>query len=485
MMIRMNYIAVLLCFGFLLSSCSSSSTDILEETDPGGSGGGIGGSGITSFSVGTLTGFGSVFINGNRFDTTSAEFMINGQPAAQSQLRVGMQLTAEVDFNTAAADQVDYAAVLIGPITQAVDATGQLRVLNQPVVIGANTVLDSLVLTELVPDRAIEISGVTDANGNLIASYIRPATSSELQIAGTVRSVGDNQQRITVRNISVVVEQADLSPLNGMPIALNASVIVRAPANQFDVTTNTLIASSIAAATSVTPAENARLELTGFVQTFDGLTSFSVDGLQITTTGSTRYESVDGLPLEVTAVSLNSLIEVEGIFLSNGVIDAQRIVVLPVENSELTGRIESIDTSERSVTILGIPVRTTPLTRFSGEDNGTMNFESLRVGDYAEIDAAYTPPGLLATKIEIDDFDEEASLEGPVTRVDTAHRQIEIVGISIVFDDDTEFEIDQNDNEQEVNEQNFLNAVSVGTIVEAKWKVFSSILVPVDELEID
>lgn len=479
---RLNYHAGVLCLCFLIVSCSS---PLLNETDPGGSGGGIGGSGFTSYSVGTLTGFGSVFINGNRFDTTTAEFTVNGQAAAQSQLRVGMQLTAEVDFDTAAADQVDYTAVLIGPVSSAPDATGQLRVLNQPVVIGASTVLDSLVLADLVPNRAIEISGIADANGTLIASYVRPAINSELQIAGTVSAVNDNQQRITVRDVTVVLEQADLSPLNGIPLAVGTPVIVTASANQFDTPSNTLFASSIAPGTAIEPAEDARIELAGFVQTFDSSTSFSIAGVQITTTAATQYQTVDGLPLEATAVAVNSLIEIEGRFLSSGVVDAQRIVVLPVENTELVGQLEAIDASNRSVTILGVSVRTTSVTRFSGDDSSTMNFDSLRVGDYAEIDAAFTSSGLLATKIEIDEIDDEALLEGPVTRLDASQRQVEIAGVSIFYDDDTEFEFDQDTGDQEVDEQSFLNAVSVGTIVKAKWETFSSVAVPVDELEIE
>ena len=482
---RLNLHAIVLCVSLSIGGCYSTGTDLLDETSPGGSGGGIGGSGVISYSVGTLTGFGSVLINGSRFDTTTADFLVNGQPAVQNQLRVGMQLTAQVDFDTAAADQVDYTAALIGPIDSAPDVSGRFQVLSRTIVIGAGTVLDSLISTDLVPGRAIEISGVTDANGDLIASYIRPAVNSELQVAGTVSSVGDNQQRITVRNINITLEQADVSSLNGTPLAPGTAVIVTAMANQYNASTNTLTASSVAPGISIAQTEDARIELTGFVQTFDSVSSFSVDGLQVTTSTATQYEAVDGLVLDASAVFINSLIEVEGRFLSTGAVEAERIVVLPVENTELVGRLEAIDSGAKTVMILGVPVQATTVTRFSGDNDGTMNFEALRVGDYAEIDAAFTSTGLLATKIEIDEADDEASLEGPVTQIVVDQRRIEIAGVSIVFNDETEFEVDQGETEQEVDELTFINALSVGIIVKAKWKTFTSVEIPVDELEIE
>lgn len=465
--------------------CTSCGLNLSDDMDPTGSGGGIGGSGVTSYSVGTLTGFGSVFINGNRFDTTTANFLVNGQPAGQDQLRVGMQLTAEVNFDDAFAEAVNYSAAFIGPVTSAPDINGRFTVLNQAVVINASTVLDSITFIEIVPGQSIEVSGVSDANGNFRASYIRRATQSALQVAGKVSAADNNQQRITVRNISVSLDQADVSAFSGESIVPGDSVIVSASVDQYDAINNSLVASSVTPDIAISPAEDARIELAGFVQAFNSASSFSIDGLQISTNTSTQFEAVDGTALNASAVSLNSLIEVEGRFLPTGVIEAQRIVVLPVENTELVGRLEAIDSGAKAITVLGVTVQITPLTRFSSDSDSTENFDALRVGDYAEIDAAFMSTGLLATKIEIDDADDEASLEGPVTQIDANQRRIEIVGLFVEFNGDTEFEIDQNDNEQEVNEQTFLNAVSIGTTVKAKWEMFSSVTVPADELEIE
>ena len=59
-------------------------------------GGGVGGTGI---SVGTITGFGSVFVNGVEFDTSGASITVDGTPASESDLGIGMVVAVEGAFN--------------------------------------------------------------------------------------------------------------------------------------------------------------------------------------------------------------------------------------------------------------------------------------------------------------------------------------------------------------------------------------------------
>src|SRR5882724_9545279 len=67
----------LLLFGTLLAlaSCGGGTSE-------------TGGSGVTS--TGTITGFGSVFVNGVEFNTSGATIVRDGNPATESNLRVGM-----------------------------------------------------------------------------------------------------------------------------------------------------------------------------------------------------------------------------------------------------------------------------------------------------------------------------------------------------------------------------------------------------------
>ena len=51
-------------------------------------GGGIGGTGISS--TGTIDGFGSIFVNGVEYETGDSEVLLDGQPASERRLRLGM-----------------------------------------------------------------------------------------------------------------------------------------------------------------------------------------------------------------------------------------------------------------------------------------------------------------------------------------------------------------------------------------------------------
>src|SRR5207344_1716166 len=87
-------------------------------------GGGVVGTGAVAF--GALEGFGSIFVNGIEYFTDGATILIDGQPAAESDLRVGMRLRVDgVVFGTGATGQaslVTYDPDVRGTIEGAVTA---------------------------------------------------------------------------------------------------------------------------------------------------------------------------------------------------------------------------------------------------------------------------------------------------------------------------------------------------------------------------
>ena len=81
-------------------------------------GGGIGGTGITN---GTVTGFGSVFVNGVEFETSGSSFDVDDDPAAvEGDLDIGMVVTVvgvvNSDGVTGTATSIKYDDEVEGPI---------------------------------------------------------------------------------------------------------------------------------------------------------------------------------------------------------------------------------------------------------------------------------------------------------------------------------------------------------------------------------
>ena len=108
------------------------------------------------YASGPITGFGSVIINGLRFDDSTATITDDdGTAMAESALHLGMQaeVQGQGDDRNAShgfAHAIHIHSALIGPVT-AVDTTaGTLTVLGQTVTVGAQTAFDGALAGGLV-----------------------------------------------------------------------------------------------------------------------------------------------------------------------------------------------------------------------------------------------------------------------------------------------------------------------------------------------
>ena len=82
----------------------------------GGGGGGLadGGIGGTGISRGSVTSFGSIVVNGQRFDTASAGFELDGLTDTEQALRIGYVTRVEADFDDATARTVHFTPDVVG-----------------------------------------------------------------------------------------------------------------------------------------------------------------------------------------------------------------------------------------------------------------------------------------------------------------------------------------------------------------------------------
>ena len=116
---------------------------------PGGGGlAGIGGSGYVS--SGSVSGFGSVFVNGVEFETDSATFDVDGVPGTQDDLAIGMVVrvngTIDDDGIHGTASSISFDEELQGPVTGPIvyDADG---ITGTFTVLGVKVIIDSGITT--------------------------------------------------------------------------------------------------------------------------------------------------------------------------------------------------------------------------------------------------------------------------------------------------------------------------------------------------
>jgi hypothetical protein len=131
-----------------------------------------------TLSVGVITGFGSVYVDGVRYDTTGASITMDGETATVSQLRVGQYVEVKGHAQGAAhyADVIRYHNVLEGPITS-IDTVGSSFVaMGQTVLVTLDTSLGDDIqpasIDGLEVGDVVEVSGIVPATGAIDATRV-------------------------------------------------------------------------------------------------------------------------------------------------------------------------------------------------------------------------------------------------------------------------------------------------------------------------
>ncbi len=460
----------------------------------GGGGGSAQIAGIDRLGVssGTVTGFGSVFVNGVEFETDNAVFTIDGVPGVESDLNIGqvVTITGSIDVNgtTGTANSVVFDDDVEGPISS-IDLSGNsFVVLGQTVRIDGDTSFDSQItpasVAGLSVGEVVEVSGFVDGNMGIRATYIeRKDAGSEFELQGVVDSLDSGASTFQINGFTVDFASA---MLDGFPSGMISNGDnVEAKGTSFGAS-GELIASTVDFKDQGIPgAEGDEIEIEGFVTRFVSLTDFDVSGVPVTTNGQTEYSGGPSASL-----ALDVKVEVEGILSASGVIVAEEIEFRPEAELRITALVDSVDSGTNSLTLLGVAIRVNLLTRF--EDNSSaeiaqFSLANVNAGEYLIIRGTGDTTGtadVLATLLEREDTPDppvETSIQGFVTGVDNP--TLTILGVTIETSAGTEFE-DQNGDPLTAAEF-FNSAVSVDTLIGASGVESDGPTIVADKVEIE
>ncbi len=180
-------------------------------------GGGIGGSGI---SFGVVTGFGSVIVNGNTFNTDDAEIIVNGEPALESALTEGMLVRIEGDWTGdggGVASRVEYHDDIRGPVQEVVEfdplsGAGTIIVLGQSVRFTSQTVFRGVSRDAIAAGDDVRISGWQQDDGTYLASLIRLVGNftegGEAEVKGFIRDLDTLAQTFRIGTLEISYDGA-------------------------------------------------------------------------------------------------------------------------------------------------------------------------------------------------------------------------------------------------------------------------------------
>jgi hypothetical protein len=350
---------------------------------------GIEGTGITS--SGAISGFGSIFVNGVEFATTSAAIAVNGQAATQADLRAGQivaiggQIAAGGTSGTATS--VRYFASVRGPISAANPAGSTVTVLGQTVTVGSTTSLaadagGTPTFASLTPGALVEVSGFAGASGTILAARIDIKTSiaSDL-LTGTATAVDTTAQQFTVGGVVVNDGAASFSGFpGGRALQAGDNVQVASVAGPVG---GTIQATGVTYVGSLAGAAGSQGQIDGLVTNFVSATNFEVAGAQVTTNATTSYFNGAAGTL---AVGVH--VRVQGSFDAAGSLVAAKLSFDQSSPVLVQATVGAIDAATNTLQLLGLTVTTSVETRFDDQSPNPanpFNLSSLRIGDTVEV----------------------------------------------------------------------------------------------------
>ena len=401
----------------------------------------------TITSQGAITGFGSVIVNGVRFETSGAVITVDGEPATEADLAVGqivtIQGTVEPDGVNGTANTIVFDDAVEGPIQSLDVAANTMLVLGQTVVVNGDTVFDDDItpgdLSGLSAGDVVEVSGFRDGSGAIVASYIDlEPMSGDFEVTGLASGVDTAAMTFVIEGLTVDYSSAQLDDFPaGMP---ENGQLVEAVGSTFGAGGELLATEVEFRGDDLNLAGVDDVEVEGLITRFVSASDFDVAGVPVTTTSSTEFENGTAADL-----GLDVRVEVEGDVNTSGVLVADEIEFRPVSDLRIGAAVEAVGTD--GITVFGIDVTVSPATSF--EDNSSLELTNfgltdINVGDYVEIRAVSDGAATVATRIERDDDPGEVFLRALVESVNDP--SFTLRGIVVTTDGDTEFE-DESDNE--------------------------------------
>ncbi|MDC1295715.1 DUF5666 domain-containing protein [Myxococcota bacterium] len=435
------FAAILITIVLFVTGCSSDGGGLADS-------GGMSGTGI---SQGAVSSFGSVFVNGVRWDLSSATIEIDGMVASESDLRVGMVVRVEGDFAAGNADgtatRVTFEDVLEGPIENAPVETvpGMIKtftILGQTVAVDALETIfdDGATFATLAANEVLEVSGFSDGAGGVQASRV--------SLRGTFPGDNDVDLIATVSNLVVNPDDSGLFDLGPIVVRFTQTTpftdVTRATLMNGDrvKVEGTLRPSGTEVdATEVELEDDGlgaddleRVELEGFATACPESTDFCVGGVPVDTSMAT-FDPATYVPM------IGDRVEVEGPLVS-GTLEAIRVESEDEDPNKRNVRIEaavtSIDNVARTLVVLGVTVVAdgeTVLEDNSLIEDENFRFTELMVGDFVKVqgidDGGANVRALSIVREDASEGDADVRLEGPVTGFDVATPTLEILGQSV------------------------------------------------------
>ncbi len=443
------------------------------------------GSTKTVLVTGTIGGFGSVIVNGVRYDTSGADVRVQDRAGTLAELRVGqvVRIEAQVDDKGGArARLIEQRRLLQGAVQVVSVANGTITVAGQVVKVDDDTSFDDSIARGSIDginvgDR-LEVHGFASSSGQARATRIEKADAGDLEVEarGLVSALDTVARRFRIGTLNVDYSTATLDGFGTAGIRDGDFIEVKGREFLAD---GTLKASRVHKEDGRIPTQSGNeSEVEGPVTRFVSATDFDVAGQKVTTTGVTTYTGGTSSDLK-----LDVKVEAEGKIDSTGTLVAAKIVFKRDSSVRLTATVEGVDTVAGTVKALGLTIVVDAATRREDQESHDQFFSlgNLRSGDWIDVRGYPDPTAsgrIIAARLEREDPQEATELRGRAESL--AAPRFRIVGVNVeTIPATTKFE----DDEQDIDSATFFARAS-GLVVDVRG-AWNGVLLTAGKVEIE
>ncbi|MDH5445707.1 MAG: DUF5666 domain-containing protein [Gammaproteobacteria bacterium] len=400
--------------------------------------------GPTRVVTGPITAFGSVYVNGEKFETDDAAVYVEDSESNEGELRVGMNVTVK-SSSDGTADSIHYDDDAEGEVLSVevgVDNTGTMNVMGHDVTVDTNTIFESKVpeitqASEITIGNIVEVSGTSSGTGGILATRLEvKALDLDFYIKG------DHDSMEVKGNVSGHVVDAGTFMIGNITVSYTDVVVDDSmPAGNWDglyvevktvesIVGNTMVASKVELEDGGSKGEHDdddELEVKGEISEYVDGTSLTVNGHTFLIDANTTYDEGKS----ANDLDVGVMVEVEGYTDANGNLVAKeieledhdegmgsdeiegtvKIVGSVVDND---GTIEVTDKHDMTVTI--VVNSNTIMHDDSSAKVTNFNLSMLKDGETVEVHYVTEGDVNTATKLEREDPKEPEMAPAPETK---------------------------------------------------------------------
>ena len=374
---------------------------------------------------GTVTGFGSVFVNGVEWETDDCEFTIDDEPGDESQLEVGNIVEVQGstdDEGVARCDSMEFDAELEGLITEV--GVDYILVHGLRVEINDDTLFDDELANQNIGDLNegdyVEISAFAIADGYVATRIEVEVDDGEIEIYGKVKNLDTGTNTFMIQAMTVNYASASFDDFDGRDIAEADYVEVEGQSFNAD---DELVATSVEYKDN-NPYDDGdegnEFEAEGYLSVVDG-SVFMLNDFEIVLADDVTFEYgseealVDG-----------AKVEVEGALNAAGQLVVNEVKFKIESEIEITAPLDALpaedaESGEWTISLLGREIRVTEQTQFedaSEIDDTYFDITDIAENEWLEVKVYESDTGdFIAVRIEREDESDLVEIEGPLSAI--------------------------------------------------------------------